>query len=306
MKTRALTLFFFLVLSLNFGARTATCGLQQTGISRDQAIKLFTDANEKHLQAAKLVAAKNNQEANQKLGEAASQYEAILAGGFQHGQIYYNLGNTYYRQGELGKAIANYRRAQRLLPRNADLEANLRLAKSSAEDTELSGETPVVIQRVFFWFFLLNHNELAILTITLYVILMVLLFLSIVFKYAWLKKFILGFSAGLFIAAASLGIKTYREQWINHGVVISPQCQVRYGPGEEYEPKFEIHNGAECIIESEKDDWYKVYVNVGVKRNTDPKMSANEAGNKEMSSGWLQKKNVDVINSQPYRLQEKA
>ncbi|MEK7749399.1 MAG: hypothetical protein AAB277_00295, partial [Planctomycetota bacterium] len=71
---------------------STSIGDQKSNISRDEAVKLFTDANEKYLQAAKNIAAKNNQEAELKLKEAASQYETILTHGFEHGQIYYNLG----------------------------------------------------------------------------------------------------------------------------------------------------------------------------------------------------------------------
>ncbi|MCR4319495.1 MAG: hypothetical protein NUV74_04045, partial [Candidatus Brocadiaceae bacterium] len=148
-------LFLLIILFLGCGMRDAYCGSskskilnlsstsigdQKSNIPRDEAIKLFTDANEKYLQAAKNIAARNNQEAELKLKEAASQYETILTHGFEHGQIYYNLGNTYYRKGELGRAILNYRKAQRLIPRNADLNANLRLAKNSTEDKELPNE----------------------------------------------------------------------------------------------------------------------------------------------------------------------
>ncbi len=302
MKARLCILFLFLISFSECWMQIADCGLlkseirnPKSEISRNEAIKLFTDANEKYLQASKSIVAKDNREAEQKLKDAALQYEMILLSGFKHGQIYYNLGNTYYRQGELGKAILNYRRAQRFIPRNADLETNLKLVKNSTEDKELSGETPVVIRRIFFWFFLLNHNELIILAVSLYVVLMTLLFFLIILKYSWLKRMIIGFSVSLFIAVVSIGIKTYVERGISHGVIVTSKCQVRYGPGDEYEPKFEIHDGAECIIEGEKGGWYRVYVYVGVKQDTGTKTGSEEKVSKEIRKGWLQKKNVDII-----------
>src|SRR3989304_4009660 len=303
-------LFLLIILFLGCGIRDAFCGSSkseiqnlsstQTGepksnISRDEAIKLFTDANEKYLQAAKNIAARNNQEAEIKLKEAASQYETILTHGYKHGQIFYNLGNTYYRTGELGKSILNYRKAQRLMPRNADLDANLKLVKNSIEDKELPNEIPVVLRRIFFWFFLLNGKELIVAAVSLYVVFMALVFFLIILKYGWLKRLMIGFSAGLFIAVVSLGIKIYSEQGVSHGVIITTKCQVRYGPGEEYEPKFEVHNGGECLIKGEKDDWYNVYVYVGVKQEAGSKPGAEEKGGKAARKGWLQKKDVGVI-----------
>ena len=302
MKIRFIALFLFIIPFLGCGMRVVECGAPKSEIqnpkselSRNDAIKLFTDANENYLQAAKCIAAKNNQEADQKLREAASQYETILANGFKHGQIYYNLGNTYYRRGELGKAVLNYRNAQRLMPRNADMDANLRLVKSSTEDKELPNEIPVVIRRIFFWFFLLSENELILVAVSLYVVLMALLFFLIILKYSWLKRLMIGFAAGLFVAVVSLGVKIYTDHGVCRGVIITTKCQVRYGPGEEYEPKFEIHDGAECLIEGEKDDWYNVYVYVGVKQDTGSKPGAEEKVGKEVRKGWLQKKDVGVI-----------
>lgn len=310
MKIRFIVLSFLIILFLNCGMQSVECGMPKSEIqnpsstqigdpkskiSRDEAIKLFTDANEKYLQAAKCITAKNNQEAELKLKEAALQYETILTHGFEHGQIYYNLGNTYYRKGELGRAILNYRKAQRLIPRNADLNANLKLVKNSIEDKELPNEIPVVIRKMFFWFFLLSVNELIVAAVFLYIVFMTLVFFLIILKYGWLKRFMIGFAVGLFIAVVSVGIKIYREQGVNHGVITTTKCQVRYGPGEEYEPKFEIHDGAECLIEGEKDDWYNVYVYVGVKQDTESKTGAEEKVSKEVRKGWLQKKDVGVI-----------
>lgn len=302
MKIRLWVLCLLLIPFLTCGIPNAHCESseseiknQKSKISEDDAVKLFTDANENYLQATKLIASKNTAEADRHLREATAQYETMLTGGFKNGQVYYNLGNTYYRRGELGKAIVNYRRATRFIPRNADLDANLRLAKGATEDKELSTEIPVVVKRIFFWLFLLNRNELSMVAVSLYVALMIVLFVSNIRKYTWFRRVFIGFSSVLFIAVVSLGIKIYLEQGVNRGVIVTSKCEVRYGPGEEYEPKFEIHNGSECVIEGEKDDWYRVYVKVGVKQDTGSDASPGEKVSSDVRRGWLQKKYVDMI-----------
>ena len=47
---------------------------------------------------------------------AVKLYNTIVDAGYANWQIYYNLGNCYYRLDETGLCIANYRRAQRLAP----------------------------------------------------------------------------------------------------------------------------------------------------------------------------------------------
>jgi hypothetical protein len=294
-KTPLLSLFFFIVLLPGLHTPVANCESLKSVIPIDEARKLFIDANEKYREAARLIAAKNHQEAEEKLHEAVLLYETILANRFKHGQLYYNLGNTYYRQGELGKAIVNYRRAQRFMPRNADINSNLRLVKNAREDKELSRKPPAVVQKIFFWFFFLNQNELIIIAISLYGMLMIVLLLFIFLKYLWFKRIIIGFAVGLCILGVSLGIKIHREQGIDYGVVVAKKCHIRYGPGEEYEPKFEIHDGVEFVIEGEKDGWYRVYVYVDVKQDTESKRGAEKTISTESRRGWVQKEDVDLI-----------
>ena len=51
--------------------------------------------------------------------------------------IFYNLGNAYYRQGNLGKAIVNYERALKLDPTNADARDNLDFVKAKITDRQI-------------------------------------------------------------------------------------------------------------------------------------------------------------------------
>jgi tetratricopeptide (TPR) repeat protein len=63
---------------------------------------------------------------------AARSYEAILADGVESGAVLFNLGNAYFKSGETARAIANYMRAERLLPRDPDVAVNLAYAREVA------------------------------------------------------------------------------------------------------------------------------------------------------------------------------
>ena len=67
-----------------------------------------------------------------KYAEAIKHYENILKNGFESGAVYYNLGNSYFRGGNLAQTILNYERARRLIPRDGDLMFNHYYALSSA------------------------------------------------------------------------------------------------------------------------------------------------------------------------------
>jgi tetratricopeptide (TPR) repeat protein len=66
-------------------------------------------------------------------GAAARSYEEILAGGVESGALLFNLGNAYFKSGDPARAIANYMRAERLLPRDPDVAVNLAYAREVAK-----------------------------------------------------------------------------------------------------------------------------------------------------------------------------
>ena len=60
-------------------------------------------------------------------------YEALLKNG-EASEVYYNLGNSYYKIGEIAKAVLNYDRALLLQPGNSDIRANLEVARAKTID----------------------------------------------------------------------------------------------------------------------------------------------------------------------------
>ena len=82
------------------------------------------------------------QEANQaytggNYASAAEKYETILKQNIFSKDLYFNLGNSYYRLNQIGKAVLNYERAYRLTPSDGDIQQNLTIARSRiVEDIE--------------------------------------------------------------------------------------------------------------------------------------------------------------------------
>jgi tetratricopeptide (TPR) repeat protein len=66
--------------------------------------------------------------------QAANTYENILAQGYRTPEVYYNLGNSYYKLKNNGRAILNFERAQKLAPADEDIAHNLKLAQFKAVD----------------------------------------------------------------------------------------------------------------------------------------------------------------------------
>ena len=69
-----------------------------------------------------------------KYEDAAKIFEAILLSGNESEEVYYNLGNAYYKQNKLPQAILNYERALRLAPGNDDIRFNIRVTNARIVD----------------------------------------------------------------------------------------------------------------------------------------------------------------------------
>lgn len=62
--------------------------------------------------------------------EAVQSYRSILQEGYESGALYFNLGNAYFRLGDYGRAVLNYERSGRLIPRDSDLLFNRQYVRS--------------------------------------------------------------------------------------------------------------------------------------------------------------------------------
>ena len=88
----------------------------------------FAETPEQRFQAANEAFSKNDFE------RAAQLYESIAKSGNRSAELEYNLGNTYFRLGELGLAILHFERAALLQPADADIRHNLQIARSQIKE----------------------------------------------------------------------------------------------------------------------------------------------------------------------------
>jgi len=89
--------------------------------------------------------------------DAVDEYERLIHAGHENGHIYYNLGNAYFRLERIGYAILNYERARAMIPRDADLNFNLRYARDQIQDA--IEEPQDLMMMAFFWMESLSMNS---------------------------------------------------------------------------------------------------------------------------------------------------
>ena len=77
--------------------------------------KLFNEANDLFI--------------SKKYKKSIELYEKIIDSGQENSTVFYNLGNAYYRSGDIGHAIWAYKHANKFSPRDKDIIHNLKIAR---------------------------------------------------------------------------------------------------------------------------------------------------------------------------------
>ncbi len=196
--------------------------------------------------------------------DAIRIYQQIIDRGVEDSTLYYNLGNSYFGKGDLGRAILNYQRAALLAPRDSDIATNLAIARTQANATigdSAPGPLSILYDLTGNW---LTLSETALLTMAIW-FLMAILFLAWRLQERGISRTITrNASIVLFlvltVAGLSLGSRLISERILPEGVVIAPVVAVSTEPGEQFESVFNLQNGAEVSLTETLGEWARLEV----------------------------------------------
>lgn len=219
-------------------------------------------------------------EANQlyadgKFKEAIEAYEKIRQEKLL-AEIYYNFGNAYFKNKQLGLAVLNYEKAKKMSPRDLDVRNNLdytsRLIEYKVEDKR-SWYVRAISKLLSYFTF----AELWFAFLTSYFLLVVRLLISILRK----KHLVFGgLTVTLILLSvvcfAPLGLKYMESGMDGEAVVISKQAEVRYGPSTVDQIAFRLVEGLKISIRDHKQDWYRIHIEDG-------------------RTGWVSADNIQLI-----------
>lgn len=194
--------------------------------------------------------------------EAIKQYEALLKEGVS-ADLYYNLGNAYYRSDNFTRAIINYERALLLSPGDKDIRHNLQLARQKTTD-KLS---PSVDFFLVTWYrSLVNIMGVDAWAWTALVALAMGIILFLVYLFSSrvsLQK--LGFFGAAFMLLFFLFANLFawhQQQVLTHrtgAVVVATETAVKSTPAQNGTNLFMLHEGTKVeITDDSMKDWKEV------------------------------------------------
>lgn len=196
--------------------------------------------------------------------QAINDYEQLLKQGVS-ADVYYNLGNAYYRSENITKAIINYERALLLSPGDEDIRFNLQLARSKTID-KITPESEMFF--VTWYRSLVNMTSVDGWAYIALVSLLVALCLALVYLFAskvWLRK--IGFFAGILMVVLFIvsNIFAYHQRRIldnrTSAIVIAPSVNVKTTPEAAAKDAFLIHEGTKVeITDDSMNDWKCIHL----------------------------------------------
>lgn len=217
---------------------------------------------------------------NEDYAKAAELYEGLLKTYGESAEIYYNLGNAYYKENKIAPAILNYERALLLDPGDSDIRFNLQLARQKSVDKiESVGE-------FFLSRWIENIQNLGaadswaktgIVCFILFIGCLILFFFS---KWIHLKK--IGFYLGLLflvlVVTANIFAGNQKDELENRttAIVVAPTVTVKSSPDASGTDLFILHEGTKVSIKSKLGDW-------------------NEIEMEDGNVGWMPSKDVETI-----------
>lgn len=199
--------------------------------------------------------------------EAVVLYEQVLADGYTSAELYYNLGNAYYRENQMGKAILNYRRALRLDPSMSDAKENLALAESRTTDRI------AVLPRFFLarWVdALCTQVTPRVWRVVLVVLLALLGVTVVVFRLGRGRSL----RKGTLVAGVLLLVLLALATWLllrstahynahSEAVVMPPAISVKGSPEAQSVDKVILHEGTVVTISESLSGWHKITLSDG-------------------------------------------
>lgn len=199
---------------------------------------------------------------NREYDLAAKRYQDVIAQGFESGELYYNLGNAYFKQGKLAEAILYFEKALLLKPGDEDIRQNLALANSRIID-KIDSIPDFFLKK---WIQgiqgLLSPDQWAILSFVLFIFALVGFSLFSISKRIVIRKS--AFSAGVillivFVVCLLLMSGRIRKiQQHDSAIIMESSVNARSSPDEQSTNVFVLHGGTKVELMDSVLNWQEI------------------------------------------------
>lgn len=212
--------------------------------------------------------------------KAVAIYEQLLNQGAS-ADLYYNLGNAYYRSENITRAVLNYERALLLSPGDRDIRFNLQLARSKTIDKIVPESEMFFVTWYHSLVNLMSVDGWAMTAIVSLALLIVLFLIYLFSEQVWLRKvgFFGGFALLLVFVLSNIFANAQKQELLHRkgAIVVASSVAVKSTPARNGTDLFILHEGTKVVItDGSMKDWKEIRL----------------ADGKE---GWIESKKIELI-----------
>lgn len=199
---------------------------------------------------------------------AAAAYQSVIDSGYTSAELYYNLGNAYYKSHNLTMALVNYERARILDPKDKDIQHNLDIAREFVTD-RIEVLPEFFLKRAYEGFVkTFNADVWAVMSLSAFVLALCILLIYFFSKRVGIRR--LAFWTGMLLLLVALSTFIFASQQHrltsqhNQAIITSPSVTIKSSPDEESGTDlFLLHEGTKVTIEDALGDWREVVLSDG-------------------------------------------
>jgi tetratricopeptide (TPR) repeat protein len=199
---------------------------------------------------------------------AIDAYETVLAAGWESATLHYNLGNAYFRIGELGRSILAWERALALAPGDPDALANLELARSLTVDAVQPLPRFWLFEVVSWWVWLIPRGLLLGLVGAAWVAAAAGAVVRILARGGetsrWGSRIAVASGAVVLVLGTSLVVRELGLGQPERAVILADAVPVRAAPADTDDlTLFEIHEGTRVRVDQRAGEWAEIVLDDG-------------------------------------------
>jgi tetratricopeptide (TPR) repeat protein len=196
--------------------------------------------------------------------QAVELYKQVLTSGNESWELYYNLGNSYYKLNDFTSAILYYEKARKLNPGNEDINFNIKVTNNKIAD-KIEPLPEMFYKR---WYRnlveLFSIDNWAWILIFSFILSLFCGLLYVISQRVLLRK--VGFWAGIIFFIVSLisvlfSVQNYHTLQNNtEAIIFTPTVTIKSSPDEKSIDLFVLHEGAKVQILDNIGNWYEIRI----------------------------------------------
>ncbi len=199
--------------------------------------------------------------------QAAEHYEKIVTAGFSASELFYNLGNTYYKLGNIPAAILNFERARKLAPNDQDVQHNLQLARTLIVD-QIDALPEFFLSQ--WWRSLIElapSTTWAGLAIALFWCCIIFFAFMMALRKAAARKGFFMLGALSFVLSLLVFFIAFQQNEAEtnsqHAIIFQPSVYVKSEPDAQSTDLFILHEGTRVELGSDNGEWRRITIASG-------------------------------------------